>query len=131
MAVKDFFLDGTISTGATVTIQPASGTIYSFKRGSIFGDGGVTIEHRNAAQTWYAYNEIAANAGSATTVARSNFLTLVFSEAGVTGYAYSLAVPVIASTTPFTAISNGNYVRMVNGGSGGTAYYTLVGVSIT
>ena len=132
MAVRDLFLDGTIESGATATIQPASGTIYSFKRGNIhlalnMGGAYFTIVQRN--QPWYAYYTISANLGSATMWPVSAFRTIVFSEAGVTGVQWSPTAALITYTTPFTAISNGNYVNIASVSA--TSYYTLVGVSIT
>ena len=129
MAVKDFFLDGSIASNATLTIQPASGTIYSFKRGNMFtSSNNITIRHRGAG-IYYGYVTIANVTGAKTMTEHSSFITLVFSEAGVTGYNTG-PFPLIANATPFAAISNSNYVDIVNAPFA-VAYYTLVGVSIT
>lgn len=118
MAVTDFFLDGNAS--GTVTIQPASGTVYTFKRGVINNSSGnITITFRGSLTWTYAMSS-----GGA---AQSGFTYLVFSEAGF--HAYGPNTPFFytsANVTPLASVSNTNYVTITN-----SPFYSLVGAYLT
>jgi hypothetical protein len=119
MAVTDVFLDGAVT--ANTTIQPSSGTVYTFKRGNIniATFGYFTISSRNV--PWiYGYQ-------GGTEMSAINLLQ--FSEAGVTVYRSSGVALYNPSSTPFSAISNANYVTI--GYFSNTIHYTLVGASLT
>lgn len=119
MAVTDLFLTGTV-TSATTTIQPASGTVYSFKRGNVTSSdvGTNNTRIRTGNLDWYF--------GNATT----RFTNLAFSESGVFITQGSATAAVNANSIPFVAVSNALTVG-VAADSGITTNYTLVGVSMT
>jgi hypothetical protein len=140
MAVTDFFLNGTITNSTTTTIQPASGTIYTFKRGRVGvepGSGG-TFSISSLSQsdyTWGIYQSSGVGTPSSQYAAISSFSITVytFSETGITIVA--TATTIIGTNhgpSIFSAIANNMPVSIQsNAGFGLTTRYTLVGASMT
>ena len=125
MAVTEFFLTGSVA--ANVTIQPAVGTVYSFKRGLILNHNQFQIGLGAATGFYWQATNFAA-----TPAAQQLFKQFTFNEAGYSIWNDAAAVPVTVrqSPSPFAAISRA-IDTIVERYSGGTTYYTLLGVSMT
>lgn len=115
MAVSSLIVDGTLGSSATVTIQPASGTVYTFKRGKIAKYGTASTSFR-VGSYGSAYEE---------------FLYYAFSEAGIVSRSGSTTTQ-SSGTSYFSAVSNGatSYIS-TDSSSGWDLRYVLVGVSMT
>jgi hypothetical protein len=140
MAVTDLYLAYSVASlsSGSVTIQPASGTIYSFKRGTItsyvpavgIGFSHFTISMLGLSQLFYT---VATGGNPVATTFQ--FAMLSFSEAGVngttTGGAYftgnAIQFAAINNGTPLTIAYTNSYSGTYNVNFG----YTLVGVSLT
>lgn len=135
MAVVDKFLDGTVAAGTTTTIQPASGTIFSFKRGRIaVTSGGGSYFYLYIPITFYSSLDYTTSVGTSGNgnIWIATYSYYLFSEAGITaGWVVGNGgVGNRAGTSPFAAISNTNTVG-ISAASNILTYYTMVGVSMT
>lgn len=144
MAVTDLYLAYSVASlnPGSVTIQPASGTIYSFKRGTIasnvpnagIGYSYFTISMLGLVQPFYTVPPTGTAATNPFQVA-----ILSFSEAGVSGgHAQNIGALThfTSNAIPFAAINNGTpltitYTNSYTGTYNVNFGYTLVGVSLT
>jgi hypothetical protein len=115
MAVSSLIVQGTLGSSQLVTIQPASGTVYTFKRGKIvrYGSGGTNFF---VGASGYAFEE---------------FVYYSFSEAGVTSRVGSTTTNSSGSNY-FSAVSNDatSFIQ-TDSNFGWDLRYVLVGVSMT
>lgn len=121
MAVSQLILSGSIASGS-VLIQPASGTIYSLKRGLISSNasGGKCSIAVGGVGVW-----------PITGLSTNEFFSYSFSEAGLIVHGSPTTSPYTApSSSLFSAISNSSGHYIVRQTSG-TVQYSLVGVSLT
>jgi len=112
------------STSTSVNIQPAQGTIYSFKRGAI------SVTNVNNAVLTITTSGRAYSIGRqyATTGLDGQFASFFWSEGGVTA---NNTFGNLGHASPFTAISNVHYPTITCTDASAVLRYTMIGVSIT
>lgn len=127
MAVTDLFIEGTVPSGSSVTLQPAAGVCWSFKRGVLSTAGGQDFRVQAGGRDFQLlmYNN------AATAFVNNFFWSLTFSEGGVTANTSTNQAGVGSGTAhPFGAITNTRTVQIF-GGSFTAANYAMVGVALT
>ena len=135
MAIVDFYLAGSVANQTTTTFQPAAGTIYTFKRGTVTTP--TTTELFQIRIGVSIYTAVSASGGYSSTSATpfNNFNSFSFNESGY--YATSLSggtytVSSFAGPGPFCAISNLATAAIINPNIGvNTTKYVLVGASMS
>jgi hypothetical protein len=131
MAITDVYLQG--SSSANITIQPSSGTIFTFKRGNIFAT-------QNQSNVGFSFQ----NANSSNTEIKyffsANTLPFIFwhfswADGGVSytgNFNGSQVGTNSAGASPFAAVSNANFITInVTTYSAGNTRYTMVGAALT
>jgi hypothetical protein len=128
MAVTDIFLTESPG-GGTVTFQPASGVVWSFKRGNFVGDNlSISLVNASNSASEFSWLQLGVRqpdpGGFPTTDVQLRIFT--FSESGLQAVsAFGRAVK--GQSHPFGAISNLMRVRVFSS----VNTYSLVGASLT
>lgn len=118
MPVQDFYLSSIFSGSTTsVDIQPATGTVYSFKRGMFSNRtedyASISIAYRPGSFFYFLFSgsKDSSNFSTPGGEPKFSFTVMTFSEAG-SYFNASDNVGYAEISHPFGAISNYNYVRL-------------------